>query len=125
MEPVRTIVQTWKKNYSQPYEVAYAYIKLVVTLNQIHLTPREMQLLAFTAVKGSISSGGAKKLFIEQFNSSMATVGNLIHTLSQKGALVKEGKHIRPIPAFRLDFTKNVSLVFKLEKTNDQVNQNP
>lgn len=59
------------------------------------LTPREIQLMAFTAVRGTISSGGAKKIFVELFGSSTGTLANMKGRLLKRGLLIeKDGKEI-------------------------------
>ena len=115
MEPRTLIKQSIRKSYASPLEVATKYYTLLSVLNDLHLTPREVQLLAFTAVRGSISSGGAKESFIQQFGSSKASIGNLVHTLSQKGYLVKEGKSTRVCKALRLSFVHPLVLNIALQ----------
>jgi hypothetical protein len=119
MEPRTLIKQSIRKSYASPLEVAIRYYTLLSILNDLHITPREIQLLAFTAVRGSISSGGAKETFIQQFGSSKASIGNLVHSLSTKGLLVKEGKSVRVCKPLRISFAHPLLLNLVLNPSND------
>ncbi len=59
-----TIVQKLKKRHSLPIEIAIKYYSLLSTINDLKLTEREIQLVAFTALKGNISYGSIGKSFV-------------------------------------------------------------
>lgn len=100
------VVQKLKKEYNGSLEVAIQYVTIISAFNSLHLTKREIQLLAFTALKGNISSGGKKDEFISIFGSSIATIGNIIHKLGKKKLLQHiEGK-TKIHPSLQLDFSK-------------------
>lgn len=108
MEPRTLTKQTLSVSTPNVQEIAVKYYTILSVLGDMHLTPRELQLLAFTATRGSISPGGAKQQFIEQYNTSKATVGNLITSLTEKNLLVKENKQVRVAPQLRRNF-KNLA----------------
>jgi DNA-binding MarR family transcriptional regulator len=124
MEPRTLTRQTIRMDLSSTLEIALKYYTILSVLGDMHLTPRELQLLAFTATRGSISPGGAKQQFIEQFGSSKATIANLQGVLVEKGLIVKEddvykvAKHLRRnfknLACLKLD----ISLVKKEEDGN-------
>lgn len=104
------VVQKLKKEYNGSLEVAIQYVTIISAFNSLHLTKREIQLLAFTALKGNISSGGKKDEFISIFGSSIATIGNIIHKLGKKKLLQHiEGK-TKIHPSLQLDFSKDIIL---------------
>lgn len=110
------IVQKLKKSFSQ-IELAIAYYSLIACLNKIHLTERELQLLAFTAVKGSITNPAVREEFCKTYSSSQATVNNMISKLKRMKLLVKDHKKkIKVTPAIALDFNSSIVLQISLLK---------
>lgn len=114
MEQTVTL-QKFIRPFSTPLEVATKYLTLLSVLSGLDLTPREVQLLAFTATRGSISSGGARAQFMELYGSSKASIANMVHKLTQRGLLVKEGGKIRVHPQLSLDYTHPVILNLMLK----------
>lgn len=108
-------VQRIRKAYPSPLQVAIKYYGVLSVLNNLKLTEREVQLLAYTAVRGTISSGGAKDGFIQQFDSSIASVGNMVHKLSKRGFLIKEDGRVVVNPRIFVNFNNNLVLQLKLE----------
>lgn len=81
----------------------------------------ELNLLAFTAVRGTISSGGAKEKFIEMFpTSTKASIGNAVYKLTQKGLLIKKDKKIVVNPSIILNFSMPLILQIKLNGKDSQ-----
>lgn len=106
-------VQTLKKEVTT-YEKAQKYYGMLSVWNDLYLTQREVQLLAHTAIRGTISSSSSKQDFSTLYQSSPATVNNIISKLKGLGLLVKvEGKY-KVNPKIDLDFHKNVALGFKM-----------
>jgi hypothetical protein len=110
MDNRETIVQRIKKKYSTAIEVAIKYYTLLFSLNDIPVTKREIQLVAFTAVRGTLSSGGRKEEFIEMFKSSKATVANMTSKLYELKLMEKIDGKIRVNPAIQLDFNNDILL---------------
>ena len=73
----KVIVQEINKEYKTPIEIAIKYFSIVLTLSDIYLPPRDLELLAFIAVRGTISSPSAKDEFIKQFDSTIGTINNM------------------------------------------------
>ena len=108
------IVQKIRIKEENALAKAIKYYSVLMLLNNIHLAPMEINLLAFTALKGTISSGGSKKQFCEIFSSSKASIGNNIHLLRKKHLLTKVEGKVRVIPPLQIDFTHDLILNIKL-----------
>lgn len=98
------IVQQIKKVFPTQMEVAIKYYTILSVLNNLSLSEREVQLIAFTAIKGNISTGGKKEEFIKMFNSSRGTIGNMMAKLGRMGMFTKIGGKICVHPSLILDF---------------------
>ena len=56
-----------------------------------------------------------KEEFCKEFNTSNATINNLVSRLKQLGILIKDDGKIKILPAIQLDFSKNIVLQITLE----------
>ena len=108
------IVQQLEKKSSDSLQQAYRYYSILSALNNLNLTEREIQLIAFMAVKGSISIMTNKEAFCELYGSSFPTINNIVSKLKQLKIFVKDNKDIIVNPLISLDFTKDVVLQIKL-----------
>lgn len=111
----KTIIrQKLKKVNGDGLQLAERYYQLISTINSLKLTDREIQLVAFTAVKGNISYANVRQEFCEKYKTSNATINNIISKLKKVGVLVKEGSKIKVNPVIVLDFEKDVILEINL-----------
>jgi biotin operon repressor len=114
MEPTgktpSVIIQRLKKAEADVFGVAQRYYKIISTINDLNLTEREIQLLAFTAIKGNISYKTVKAEFCEKYKSSAPTINNIISKLKRMGVLVKEGSKMKVNPLIVLNFEKEIRL---------------
>lgn len=110
----KTILQRLKKTDDNPLIRAERYYALLSTLNNLQLTKRELQLIAFTAIKGNISYNEFRKEFCETFKSSPPTINNMISKLKKNSILVKDNNKIKVNPRIQLDFTRPIQLEIKL-----------
>lgn len=69
-------------------DIAIKYYSVMSILHNLALTVRQIQLLAFTAIRGTITPLSAREDFVKLFSSSLASVENM------KGKLYKEGLFI-------------------------------
>jgi hypothetical protein len=83
-------------------------------VNNLNLTEREIQLVAFTAIKGNISYANNRQEFCDKYKSSEATIYNIISKLKKIGVLIKEGNKVKVNPVISLDFESNLVLEIKL-----------
>lgn len=97
-----------------PMEKAIAYFRIISALNDLHLSDREVQLLAFMAVRGTISNPAAREDFCKMYSTTKATVGNLLSRLRRAKLIFSEGKRVKLLPALSQDFTQEMILHIKL-----------
>lgn len=112
----QAIVQRIINNSPSSMDVAIKYYSILSSINSLSLTQREIQLLAFIATRGSISSGGAKESFKELYGSPKASIGNMVWRLTKKGMLTRRDRKIVLHPQLALDF--NYSIVLNLTLNN-------
>jgi hypothetical protein len=118
----KILAQKIKKEFDTPVEIAQKYYATLLVLNNISLSQREIELLAFTAVRGTISSSSAKDEFVRQFGSSVDTINNIISKLRKLRLLIKNNGKTRINPSIALDFTKKnyiFQLNFKIKEPTD------
>ena len=115
------VLQKLNKRETSELNLAIRYFTIIAAISNIHLTQRQIELLAFTAVKGTISSGGARKDFIDHFSSSKNSLENIKHLLVKKGLIVKSDSKYKITPSLDLDFSKSIVLQVNLDLiTNGQ-----
>ena len=108
------LVQKLRKKENDVFSLAERYYTILSAVNDLHLTEREIQLIAFTAVKGNISYANIREEFCNKHNTSSATINNIISKLKKIGVLIKDGTKVKVNPVIILDFNKNISLEIKL-----------
>jgi predicted heme/steroid binding protein len=114
MEP-KVYKQVIRKVYPSPIQLARVYYSMLCSIGNIHLSKRQLDLLAYIAVRGTISSVSAREDFCKQFNSSKQTINNIVSELKEIGLLVKENGKIKVKPSIALDFTNDVHLNISLQ----------
>jgi len=112
-------IQKLAKTSSSKLELAQRYYALISALNSLYLTERELQLIAFSAVRGSISYATVREEFCELYNSSFPTINNMVSKLKRSHILIKQGKQIVVNPRIALDFSKPLVLQITLT-VNDE-----
>lgn len=115
METNRKIIgQKIKRSFVDSYVVAEKYYMFLSIVNDLRLTEREVQLVAFTAIKGNISYANNRQEFCEKYKSSEATIYNMVSKLKKIGVLVKDGNKVKVNPVISLDFESDIFLEIKL-----------
>jgi hypothetical protein len=115
MEPTNNIVvQKLKKPVEDNFVMAEKYYSILSAVNNLKLTPREIQLVAFTAVRGNISYANIRQEFCKRYDSTSPTINNIISKLKKIGVLVKDGTKVKVNPIIILPFDKDVTLEIKL-----------
>jgi|TARA_R110000868_G_scaffold823_5_gene6211 hypothetical protein len=128
MENTKTVVvQRLQKSLDDEYIIAEKYYSILSALNDLQLTRREIELIAYTAVRGTISYANTRAEFCKKYETTTATINNIVSKLKKVGIFVKEAGKIRVNPVIVVDFRKDLSLVVKLihdgknsEETNNQ-----
>jgi hypothetical protein len=114
MEPTKVIVQKMKNTSPDQFSLAEKYYSILSAVNNLKLTQREIQLIAFTAIKGNISYANIRKEFCERYNSTSPTINNIISKLKKINVLVKDGTKIKVNPVIILDFNRPITLQINL-----------
>lgn len=113
MEPTK-IIQKMKNQSQDLFSLAEKYYSILSAVNNLKLTQREIQLVAFTAIKGNISYANIRKEFCERYNSTSPTINNIISKLKKIKVLIKDGTKTKVNPVIILDFNKNITLEINL-----------
>lgn len=113
----KTVVihQTLLLKVEDEYQMAEKYYSILSTVNNLKLTTRQIQLVAFTAIRGNISYSTIKEDFCKKFNSSSATINNMIGDLRKMKVFVKDGSKIKVNPVILLNFKNNMKIDIKIE----------
>jgi hypothetical protein len=115
MEPASNIVvQKLKKPVDDNFVMAEKYYSILSAINGLKLTPREIQLVAFTAIKGNISYANIRQEFCDRYDSTSPTINNIISKLKKVNILVKDGSKVKVNPVIILPFDKNIVLQISL-----------
>jgi hypothetical protein len=108
------IKQTLQKGFEDSYLIAEKYYKVIAVINDLNLTTREIQLIAFTAIRGNITYGNVRLDFCDKFNTTSATIGNMVCKLSKMRVFIKENGMVKVNPKIVLDFTQEIKLEINL-----------
>ncbi len=119
------LVQKLAKSYTDKYGLAQQYYSLLSALNGLKLTEREIQLVAYTAIKGTITYANARAEFCNKYNTTTATINNIVSKLKKVGIFIKEDGKVKVNPVIVLDFNKHINLFIQLQHEEDrQVSDN-
>lgn len=114
----KTIIQKLKKQEKDPLSVAYLYYSILSVVNNIKLTEREIQLIAFTAIKGNMSYSSNRAEFCKLYESSPPTINNIISKLKKMNILYKDGSKIKVNPKIVLNFESDIIIETKITLIN-------
>lgn len=115
MESNKIIVQKMRKPVEDSFAVAEKYYYILSAVNKLGLTEREIQLIAFTAIKGNISYANIRQEFCEKYKSSPPTINNIISKLKRLGVFVKDGTKVKVNPMIVLNFDKDIVLQIAID----------
>jgi len=109
------VLQKIRRIEKDEFAIAERYYNILSAVNNLHLTNREVQLLAFTAIRGNISYANNRKEFCEKHDTTSPTINNIISKLKKINVLVKDGSKVKVNPVIMLPFEKeDVTLEIKL-----------
>lgn len=115
MESTKIIVQRLKNVVDDEMTLATKYYSILSAINNLNLTQREIQLVAFTAIKGNITYANVREEFCKTYNSTSPTINNIISKLKKVGIFVKENGKVKVNPVINsVDFKKDLMLDIKL-----------
>jgi hypothetical protein len=110
----KPIVQRLKTSVNDSIVMAEKYYRILSAVNDMKLTRREVQLIAFAAIKGNISYANIRKEFCETYDSTSPAINNIISKLKKMGIFVKDGTKVKVNPIILLNFEKNIVLQITL-----------
>jgi len=120
-------IQKLAKTSQDSFALAQQYYSILSTLNSLNLTEREIQLIAFAAIRGSISYATVREEFCHKYDSSFPTINNIVSKLKRNHIFVKQGKQIVVNPSIALDFSKplvlQITLTLNEKRTNGETNE--
>jgi RNase P subunit RPR2 len=111
---MNVVVQKLKKANKDEYELAERYYGIISSLNSLKMTQREIQLVAYTAIRGNISYTSIKEDFCKRCNTSIPTINNIISRLRKIDVLIKDNGKIKVHPAIALKFSQGIVLQITL-----------
>jgi hypothetical protein len=109
-----SITQKLKNHSTDKYLLAEKYYSILSAVNNLKLTQREIQLIAFTAIRGNISYANIRKEFCDKYDSTSPTINNIISKLKKVGVFIKDGTKVKVNPIIILPFDKDITLEIKL-----------
>lgn len=122
MEERKIIIQRLKNDSENEYILAEKYYSILSAINNLNLTQREIQLVAFTAIKGNITYANVREEFCNKYSTTSPTINNIISKLKKMGIFIKEGGKVKINPIIVVDFNKNLTLEIKLEHGETNIN---
>ena len=108
------IVQRLKKSVKDDIALAEKYYRILSSINDLKLTNREVQLIAFAAIKGNISYANIRQEFCTIYDSTSPAINNIISKLKKMGVFVKDGTKVKVNPLILLNFEKDIILQISL-----------
>jgi len=108
------ILQRMRRAEADSFLLAQKYYAILSSVNNLQLTKREIELIAFTAVRGNMSYASVRQEFCEKYGTTGPTINNIISKLKKMGILVKDGSKVKVNPVIVLDFAKDITLEIKL-----------
>ena len=113
-KPKSPIVQRLKKSVKDDIALAEKYYRILSAINDLKLTNREVQLIAFAAIKGNISYANIRQEFCKIYDSTSPAINNIISKLKKMGVFVKDGTKVKVNPLILLNFEKDIILQISL-----------
>lgn len=115
----KVVIQKIKNTSGDVYTLAERYYGIMSVINDLKLTQREIQLVAFTAIKGNMSYTNFREEFCNIHETTPPTINNIISRLKKLGVLIKIDGKVKVNPIILLDFGLDVILEIKLEHGNE------
>lgn len=102
------------KNIDKPFDVAIRYFRIIAAANNIKLQNRQLELLAFIALRGGVFSGSARQKFIEVYGSTYHTINNMLGQLHKRKFLLRDGRKYTMNPELMVNNFENLILIINL-----------
>lgn len=112
------IVKKLNKKEDSKLNLYIRYYNVLSVMDNWNLSEREVQLMAFAAVKGNITYADIKEEFCKLFKSSNPTINNIVSKLGEKNKrflFVKDGDKVKINPKLLLGEDKELGIVITLK----------
>ena len=106
----KIVVQKIVKNSP---DVAKLYFGILSAINNLRLTDREINVLAYIANVG-LDSKEKRKLFCDENDTTLPTIYNVVSKLKKMGMVTKTKSGTKLIAVFDFDYKKDVQLQIEL-----------
>lgn len=116
MEPTKKIVQKLRIAADE-FILAEKYYAILSVINNLKLTQREIQLIAFTALKGNMSYKHIREEFCLKYGTTSPTINNMISKLKRLNIFVKDRAKIKVNPIIILPFAQ-AEIVLEIKLNN-------
>lgn len=107
------VAQDIRKEYNDKLSIAEKYYRLLFDVNNIQITEIQIQMIAWCAVKGTLSTPPIRDGFLERYKIARGTYYNNIGKLQDRKLLVKKNGKIRVNASIMLDWSKD-EFIFKI-----------
>lgn len=82
-----------KKEYADELHCGERVVSAILALSGIHVTQRELELLTYLSIKGSVSSVNHRNDFLSKYKTTENSMNNALGSLKRKGLIEKlDGK---------------------------------
>lgn len=116
------LAQKIEKKYKDSVLLAAKYYSIMVVLNELNISAMEIDMLAYTAVMGNISSRRMKEGFEGVFGYSKSSIIQTMYRLLKKGMLIKRDKKVVVHPSLFFDFS--CDFIIQLKMTHELQHEN-
>lgn len=114
-------VQKLSKVNKDPYALAHKYYQIMSVLNDLKLAEGEIQLVAFTSIRGNIADPEIRDEYCKTYKTTSATINNIVYRLKKKKIILKKDKEIFVNPALtQVNFDEPLALVVSLTLTSNE-----
>lgn len=93
--------------------VAERYFRILSAVNNLQLTDREINVLAYIANEG-LNDKGKRDEFCKMHETTLATIYNVVSRLKKLGMVTKSRGGTKLVAVFEFDYTKDVQLQIEL-----------
>lgn len=109
--------KAFKVSIKEELKRAEMYYSILSCICDFKLTKREIELVAFTAIKGNISNYNIREEFCKDYNTSVPTINNIISKLKKFNIFIKDknNNNIKIEPKILLDFKAQEDLVLHVK----------
>ena len=110
----KILVQNIRSLSTDSFDMAEKYYSVLSAINNLKLTQREIQLVAFTAIKGNMSYANFREEFCKTYDTTSPTINNIISRLKKIDVLIKVEGKVKVNPVILLDFNVDINLQVNL-----------